>query len=133
MDRLIIETVLENVDEILISGDYSNTDEHPCILLSYKATNIDQIIHAFSELKKLLANHKVSLVICKTMVTGMYDLEIVSDAMDEPVRINNKVIEHETLKQIEALLSQSSETKLAINVSQEENWIHIDDASVRVC
>jgi hypothetical protein len=133
MDRLIIETVLENVDEILISGDYSNTDEHPCILLSYKATNIDQIIHAFSELKKLLANHKVSLVICKTMVTGMYDLEIVSDAMDEPVRINNKVIEHETLKQIEALLSQSSETKLAINVSQEENWIHIDEASVRVC
>jgi hypothetical protein len=133
MDRLIIETVLENVDEILISGDYSNTDEHPCILLSYKATNIDQIIHAFSELKKLVANHKVSLVICKTMVTGMYDLEIVSDAMDEPIRINNKVIEHEAIKQIEELLNKSPEIKLAINVSQEENWIHIDDASVRVC
>jgi hypothetical protein len=133
MDRLIIETVLENVDEILVSGDYSNTDEHPCILLSYKATNIDQIIHAFSELKKLVSNHKVNLVVCQTMVNGMYDLEIVSDAMDEPIRINNKVIEHGAIKQIEDLLEQSPEIKLAINVSQEENWIHIDNASVRVC
>jgi hypothetical protein len=133
MDRLIIETVLENVDEILVSGDYSNTDEHPCILLSYKATNIDQIIHAFSELKKLVSNHKVNLVVCQTMVNGMYDLEIVSDAMDEPIRINNKVIEHAAIKQIEDLLEQSPEIKLAINVSQEENWIHIDNASVRVC
>jgi hypothetical protein len=133
MDRLIIETVLENVDEILVSGDYSNTNEHPCLLLSYKASNIDQIIHAFSELKKLVANHKVTLVICKTMVSGMYDLEIVCDAMDEPVRINNKVIEHQVIQQIEELLNHSPEIKLAINVSQEENWIHIDEASIRVC
>jgi hypothetical protein len=133
MDRLIIETVLADVDEILVSGDYSNTNENPCILLTYKASNIDQIIFAFAALKKLLANHKVRLVICKTMITGMYDLEIVSDALDEPVQINNKVIEHTVVHQIESLLGESSEIKLAINVSQEENWIHVDEASIRVC
>lgn len=133
MDRLIIETILADVDDILVSGDHSNTDEHPCILLGYKASNIDQIIHAFTALKKLLVNHKVSLVICKTMVSGMYDLEIVSDALDEPVRINNKVIEHDVVEKIEKLLSDNSGIKLALNVSQEENWIHVDEASVRFC
>jgi hypothetical protein len=133
MDRLIIETILADVDEILVSGDYSNTDENPCILLGYKASNIDQIIHAFAALKKLLANHKVSLVICKTMISGMYDIEIVSDALDEPVRINNKVIEHNVVHQIESLLGSNAQIKLAINVSQERNWIHMDEASLRVC
>jgi hypothetical protein len=133
MDRLIIETILADVDEILVSGDYSNTDEQPCILLGYKASNIDQIIHAFAALKKLLSNHKVNLVICKTMISGMYDIEIVSDALDEPVRISNKVIEHAVVHEIEHMLGQSSEIKLAINVSQEANWIHVDDASMRVC
>jgi hypothetical protein len=133
MDRLIIETILADVDRIFVSGDYSNTDENPCILLGYKASNIDHIIHAFAALKKLLANHKVTLVICQTMIPGMYDLEIVSDALDEPVRINNKVIEHGVVHQIESLLCKSSEIKLAINVSQDANWIHIDEASMRVC
>lgn len=133
MDRLIIETILADVDEILVSGDHSNTDENTCILLGYKASNIDQIIHAFTELKKLLNHHKVSLVICKTMISGMYDLEIVSDALDEPVRINNKVIEHAVIEQIERLLSRNSEIKLALNVSQDSNWIHVDEASVKFC
>jgi hypothetical protein len=133
MDRLIIETILADVDEILLSGDNSNTEVNPCILLGYKASNIDQIIHAFSELKKLLANHEVSFLICKTMVHGMYDLEIASDALDEPVRIANKVIEQDTLQQIEQFIEKSPEIKLAINVSQEENWIHVDRAEVRTC
>lgn len=133
MDRLIIETVLSDVDEILISGDYSNTQEHPCLLLSYKAANIDQIIHAFAALKKLLSNHEVSLLVCETMVSGMYDLEIVSDAMDEPVRISNKVIEHEDIRKLRGLLSNSPELKIATNVSQEENWIHANKVEIRVC
>lgn len=133
MDRLIIETILADVDEILLSGDHSNTEANPCILLGYKATNIDQIIHAFAALKKVVANHKVSFIICQTLVHGMYDLEIVSDALDEPVRIVNKVIEQETLQKIESLLERSPEIKLAINVSQEENWIHVDKAEVKVC
>lgn len=133
MDRLIIETVLSDVDEILISGDYSNTQEHPCLLLSYKASNIDQIIHAFAALKKLLAHHEVSLLVCETMVSGMYDLEIVSDALDEPVRISNKVIEHEEIRKLRSLLSNSPELKLATNVSQEENWIHASKVEIRVC
>jgi hypothetical protein len=103
------------------------------LLLSYKAANIDQIIHAFSALKKLLANHEVSLLVCETMVSGMYDLEIVSDAMDEPVRINNKVIEHEEIRKLRELLSNSPELKIATTVSQEENWIHANKVEIRVC
>lgn len=133
MDRLIIETILADVDEILVSGDYSKPTGNPCILLGYKASNIDQIIHAFSALKKLLAHHRVTLVICETMISGMYDLEIVSDALDESLRINNKVIEHDVVGQLRNFLNSSSEIKLAINVSQEENWIHVDEALIRVC
>jgi hypothetical protein len=133
MDRLITETILADVDDIRVSGDYSNTSTNPCILLGYKASNIDQIIHAFAALKKLLAHHSASLVICKTMIAGMYDVEIVSDALDEPVRISNKVIEHDIIHQIEHLLGSETGVKLAINVSQEENWIHMDKGELRVC
>jgi len=133
MDRLVIESILADVDEIYLSGDSENPASDPSIILGFKAGNTDQIISAFHALKSVTQDKNVELIICRTLVSGIYDLEIKTDALDEPVRILNKVISAELLGQIENQLHQSSKIKLGTNVSEEENWIMVNEAQVKEC
>jgi hypothetical protein len=133
MDRLVIESILADVDEIYVSNDSINPNLNPSIVLGFKAGNADQVIHAFEALKTVAQNSAVELIICRTLVSGIYDLEIKTDALDEPVRILNKVISNETLKQIEDLLHQGKKVVLGTNVSEEENWIMVSDAVLKEC
>jgi hypothetical protein len=133
MDRLVIESILADVDEIYLSNDSANPELNPSIVLGFKATNVDQVISAFTALKEVTHNKNVELVICKTLVSGIYDLEIKTDALDEPVRILNKAISHELLGQIEDQLQKNKQIVLGSNVSEEENWILVSDAAVKEC
>lgn len=133
MDRLVIESILADADEIYLSNDIQKPAVNPAIVLGFKATNADQIIHAFSALKEVTHNKTVELVICRTLVSGIYDLEIKTDALDEPVRILNKAISHELLGQIEDQLMKSKKIKLGANVSEEENWIEVSEAAIKEC
>jgi len=133
MDRLVIESILAGVDEIYLSNDSDKPELNPSIVLGFKAANVDQVIHAFSALKEVTNNRNVELLICKTLVSGIYDLEIKTDALDEPVRILNKAISHELLGQIEDQLLKSKKIVLGTNVSEEENWITVSDAAVKEC
>jgi len=133
MDRLVIESILADVDEIYLSNDNENPALNPSIVLGFKAANVDQVINAFTALKKITADSDVEFIICRTLVSGIYDLELKTEALDEPVRILNKAISHELLEQIENQLQQDKKIILGSNVSEEENWIEISAASVKEC
>jgi hypothetical protein len=133
MDRLVIESILADVDEIYLSNDSEKPELNPSIVLGFKASNVDQVISAFTALKNVTHDKNVELVICKTLVSGIYDIEIKTDALDEPVRILNKAISHELLGQIEDQLQQSKQIVLGTNVSEEENWILVSKAAVKEC
>jgi hypothetical protein len=133
MDRLVIESILAGVDEIYLSNDSDKAELNPSIILGFKATEVDQVIYAFTSLKSVTHNKTVELVICRTLVSGIYDLEIKTDALDEPVRIANKAIATELLEEIEAQLEKSDRIVLGTNVSEEENWIVVQHAAVKEC
>jgi hypothetical protein len=128
MDRLVIETILTDVDEVTLINSESSI---PSICLGFDAGNIEQAKHAFAALKKLTAYKEVSLVICETLVSGIYDLEIVTDALDEPVRICNKVVEHETLSGIRAIMDQQPELLLAVKGAEDETGLKISKATYK--
>jgi hypothetical protein len=133
MDRLVIESILAGVDEIYLSNDSDKAELNPSIILGFKATEVDQVINAFSALKAVTDNKTVELVICRTLVSGIYDLEIKTNALDEPVRIANKAIPTALLEEIEAQLEKSETIVLGTNVSEEENWIVVQHAAVKEC
>lgn len=133
MDRLIIESILADVDEVYLSSDSPDAELNPSIILGFKAANTEQVIHAFTALKEVTNSSRVELAICKTLVTGIYDLEIKTEALDEPVRILNKAIPAELLAQIEEQLAKNKEIILGTNVSEHENWIMVHDAQVKEC
>ncbi|MET1054598.1 MAG: hypothetical protein ABWY16_04760 [Pedobacter sp.] len=133
MDRLVIESILADVDEIYLSNDSEKPELNPSIILGFKAGNADQIINAFDALKSVTHEKNVELIICRTLVSGIYDLEIKTEALDEPVRILNKVISAELLAKIEDQLHQSKKIVLGTNVSEEENWIVVNQAQVKEC
>lgn len=111
MDRLVIESILADVNEVALVDTQSSL---PCICLGFDNANMEQVKHAFEELNKLTLNKAVSLIICETLVTGIYDLEIVTEALDEPVRICNKVVEQQTLKGIREIMDKHPELILAV-------------------
>lgn len=133
MDRLVIESILADVDEIYLSNDNEKAELNPSIVLGFKAANVDQVMSAFHALKDVTRNSNVELVICRTLVSGIYDLEIKTDALDEPVRILNKAIPAELLTEIEDQLNNSSSVILGTNVSEEDNWIAVSKAEVKEC
>ena len=133
MDRLVIESILDDVDEVYLSNDSDKPELNPSIILGFKANNVDQVIHAFTALKKVTHNQQVELIICKTFTSGIYDLEIKTEALDEPIRIMNKAISHEILVQIEEQLKKNPQIVLGTNVSEEENWINLANAQVKEC
>ncbi len=132
MDRLIIEAALSDVNEIFLSTEEDDNDRFE-IILGFKATHTDQVLHAFSGLKSITQGHQVHLNICKTRVSGMYDLEIKTDGLDEPVRIMNKTIDNEVLGAIEDRINRNSSLLLSTNVSEEDNVIEVDAAHIRNC
>ena len=133
MDRLVMESTFADVDELYISNDSGVSETASSIFLGFKDINSEQAKHAFKALKNVTQNHNVELVICRTLISGIYDLEIKTDALDEPLRITNKMIDHETLSQIENLLNSDKKIVLATNLSEEKDWIQISSATVKEC
>ena len=120
MDRLVIESILANVDEIYLSNDNLSGGTNPTLVFGFRAGNSDQVINAFTALKNITHQKNVDLVICRTLVSGIYDLELKTDALDEPIRIVNKAISPELLANIEEQFQKSEKIVLATNVSEEE-------------
>ena len=133
MDRLIIESALSDVNEIYLSGFEENNTLPFGIVLGFKATNTDQVLNAFLGLKDTVCDDEVNVVICKTRVTGVYDLEIKTPALDEPIRIMNKSISHEHLGAIEDRINNSESFILTTNVSEEDNVIQISEVQIKSC
>ena len=129
MDRLVIESILADVDEI----SFSDTDLQKALILGFKQGYAEQVTHVFTALKSLTHKKEVELIICKTLTAGIYDLELKTAALDEPVRILNKAISHELLAEIEQALQTSKNIVLASNVSGQDTWIAITDAQVKEC
>jgi len=128
MDRLVIESILADANEVALVDTQNSV---PCICLGFDDTNMEQVKHAFGELKKLTSNKSVSLIICETLVTGIYDIEIVTDALDEPVRICNKVVEQQTLKGIREIMDKHPELILAVRGAAEDTELKIDTATYK--
>jgi bisphosphoglycerate-independent phosphoglycerate mutase (AlkP superfamily) len=133
MDRLVIESILAEAEKIYLSDDSENAESDSSLMLGFRADHAEQVAHAFTALKNVTRNKVVELVICKTLVSGIYDLEIKTDALDEPVRILNKAIANDLLEQIEKQLQQNSEIVLGTNVAEQESWITLTDAQVKEC
>ena len=133
MDRLIIESALSDVNEIFLSGVENSTLEQFGIVLGFKATNTDQVLNAFIGLKDIVCDKPANLVICKTRLSGIYDLEIKTDGLDEPIRIMNKAIDNETLGAIEDRINNKQGIVLTTNVSEEDNLIPISEVQIKAC
>ncbi|WP_316793986.1 hypothetical protein [Pedobacter frigoris] len=133
MDRLIIEATFEDVNEISLLKNNDALDPNATLVLGFKIVNTDQVIHAFSTLKKIAAQHSFELIICKTMNAGIYDIELKTSGLDEPVRINNKAITNETLGAIEDEIIKKIAMRIGLNVSPSENWIPLTSINIKDC
>jgi hypothetical protein len=128
MDRLVIESILADVDEVVLS---STTAAVPSILLKFANGNKEQIKHAFKALETLKADKSFSLMICETLVTGMYDFEICTAALDEPVRICNKVLDHTELERIKETIKTNPEVILAVSGIEEDTTLQIEETKFK--
>jgi hypothetical protein len=128
MDRLVIESILADTNEIALVDTQSSI---PCVCLGFEDTNMEQVRSAFHTLQNLTATKSVSLVICETLMSGIYDIEIVTDALDEPIRICNKVIEQQTLKSIREIMDKHPELILAVNGAAEDTSLKINTATYK--
>ena len=133
MDRLIIESALSDVSEISLLTDEDGKENSFAVVMGFKASNTDQILHAFTGLKNVASHNDIQLVICKTQNTGIYDIEIKTEGLDEPIRIMNKAIANETLGAIEDRINKDEHIVLTTNVSEEGNWIRVTAAHVKDC
>ena len=133
MDRLIIESALSDVNEIFLSGTEDTGTNGFGIVLGFKATHTDQVLNAFIGLKDTVCENDVNLVICKTRMTGIYDLEIKTEGLDEPIRILNKAIDNETLGAIEDRINNGAAIFLTTNVSEEDNVIEVHKVEIKAC
>jgi hypothetical protein len=133
MDRLVIESALSDVNEIFLSGFENSTSDQFGIVLGFKATNTDQVLNAFIGLKDIVCDNPANLVICKTRLSGIYDLEIKTEGLDEPIRIMNKAINNETLGAIEDGINNKRGIVLTTNVSEENNVISISEVQIIAC
>jgi len=129
MDRLIIESILADVDEVIFSPTELAV---PSILLKFHNGNQEKIKHAFDALKTLKADKTCSLLICETLVSGIYDLEICTDALDEPVRISNKVIAPAALEELKSQVKSNPEIRLAVVGLEQETVLQIEETTFKV-
>ena len=131
MDRLIIEATLADVNEILVSD--LQGEQEPAIVLAYSISDTDKVKHAWSAFRNIADKHGTDLLICKTMVSGIYDLEIKTPELDEPVRILNKVISNETLTSIQQLLNENRQIGLGIDPSADSDRIPLSAIHIKEC
>jgi len=132
MDRLIIEASLVDVSGIYLS---KHSDSHflPAIILEFKPSHAEQAGNAFAALKKIAGAAAIELVICKTLSAGIYDLEIKTGNLDEPVRICNKGISQETLEALDSQTLLNEEILLGSNIMPAESWLRVRAAHVKDC
>jgi hypothetical protein len=133
MDRMVIESALSDVNEIFLSGVEENSAAPFGIVLGFKATHTDLVLNAFNGLKDTVCDNDLNVVICKTRLTGIYDLEIKTEGLDEPIRIMNKAISHETLGAIEDRINDNGSFVLTTNVSEQDNIINMSNVSIKAC
>ncbi|MBB5634196.1 hypothetical protein HDE68_000081 [Pedobacter cryoconitis] len=133
MDRLVIESILAEAEKIYLSDEGGNAGSDAALMLGFKEDHAEQVANAFKALKNVAGDKVVELVICKTLVSGIYDLEIKTDALDEPVRVLNKAIANDLLESIEKHLQKNKEIVLGSNVAAKESWITLTDAQVKEC
>ncbi|MEJ7558386.1 MAG: hypothetical protein WKF66_08770 [Pedobacter sp.] len=133
MDRLVIESALSDVNEIFLSGVNDPTSQRLGIVLGFKAANIDQVLNAFTGLKDIVCDKEVLFVICQTRMAGIYDLEIKTEGLDEPIRIMNKAIDNETLGGIEDKVNSGAQIILTTNVSEDDNMIELTQVLIKAC
>jgi hypothetical protein len=133
MDRLVIESALSDVNEIFLSGYEGQNTGYFRIVLVFKPANTVQALHAFIGLKDIVCDNEVSLVICKSRLAGIYDLEIKTEGLDEPIRIMNKAIDNETLGAIEDKVNNRERMVLSTNASEDENVIAISEVLIKAC
>jgi len=131
MDRLVIESTLSDVSGISLSKNDQDTKSVICLILNFNAAKGEQVIHAFSALKQLHDHYPMNMLVCKTMVAGLYDLEIKTAGLDEPIRIMNKPISNETLDELVDQISNNAEFTLGTNVAELQNWIKITKLSIK--
>ncbi|RAJ37508.1 hypothetical protein [Pedobacter cryoconitis] len=133
MDRLVIESILAETEKIYVSNDDESAELGTILMLGFKADHAEQVVNAFTALKNITHDKAVELVICKTLASGIYDLELKTDALDEPVRILNKAIPDDLLLRLESQLQKDQKVLLGTNVSEQESWITLTNAQVKEC
>lgn len=132
MDRLIMESVLADVNGFNLTKD-SRGGYTGALVMGFNEDRIAQVNHVFSELKGMVQEEGVQLLICKTMVDGIYDLEICTDALDEPVRISNKAISKEMIQGIESHVGNEPKVLLGADGLAVENWLEIGSLDIKRC
>ncbi|WP_367865889.1 hypothetical protein [Pedobacter sp. WC2423] len=133
MDRLVIESILSETEKIYVSNDSESAELGTILMLGFKADHAEQVVNAFTALKNITHDKAVELVICKTLASGIYDVELKTDALDEPVRILNKAIPDDLLLRLENQLQKNRKILLGTNVSEQESWISLTHALVKEC
>ncbi|MCD0489315.1 hypothetical protein LPB86_13825 [Pedobacter sp. MC2016-14] len=133
MDRLIIESILADANDISLSDDESNEVGGPLLVLGFSPPHAEQVVHAFNALKELIKDTAVDFVICETLVSGMYDLQIVTDALDEPIRIVNKVIGKELLAELETYVAKEIKFSLTTDASEIGESIKLHKVQLKNC
>jgi len=132
MDRLIIESILSDLHEIHFAEGGVDENAGSSIVLGFKNANMDQVVHALSALKKIAGEEEVELIICKTVQPGIFDLEIKTDALDEPIRIMNKSISNERLAEIGEKVSSETRMVLSAN-SPDAERINLGRVKIKEC
>ena len=132
MDRLIMESVLADVNGFNLTKD--GRDGFTGVLkMGFTEDRTAQVNHAFSELKNMVQGDGIQLVICKTMVDGIYDLELCTAALDEPLRISNKAISKEMIQEIEGHVGHDPKVLLGADGISVENWLGIGQIEIKNC
>lgn len=132
MDRLIMESVLSDVSSFNLSKD-SRDGFVGSLVMGFSEDRIAKVNHVFSELKNMVEAEDIQLLICKTMVDGIYDLEICTSALDEPVRISNKAIPKEMINVIESHTGDDPKLLLGADGLSVGNWLGLAKIEVKTC
>lgn len=131
MDRLVIESTLSDVDEVSLSMQDQIAGK-TSVVLSFKAANTDQVMNAMESLKEL-SGEGIEFLICKTLQSGIFDLEIRCANLDEPIRLMNKAISHEKLDEIENYINSGKALVLIANVCKPGYDIAIKRTEIKDC
>ncbi|MBC8984729.1 hypothetical protein H9X96_02950 [Pedobacter sp. N36a] len=132
MDRLIMESVLADVNGFNLTKD-GRDGFNGALQMGFTEDRTAQVNHAFSELKRMVQGEGIDLMICKTMVEGIYDLEICTDTLDEPLRINNKAISKDMIQEIAGHVGHDPKVLLGADGVPVENWLGIAKIEIKNC